>query len=194
MSERAEELHEAAVKAQHGVSMRPLTKREERFVLAYVRLAGDRYAALEEAGYASGNKESMRSAANKLLARPHVAHAISVSSGGAAPVKRVHHEAQRPEWATPIATSDEVLRFWTSTMRGETPPDRAKLRASEMLAKHLGLLVERGETAPPVIVNASSNDDGGGMRVTVQIIDNGRAPRSLLEGAAIDATPTGEGA
>lgn len=193
MNERAEELHEAAVKAQGGVPMRALSEREERFVLAFVRLAGDRYAALVEAGYATTNREAMRSQANKLLARPAVAHAISVASGGTTVVNRKHHEALRPEWAAPVATSDEVLRYWTDVMRGTVAPDRTKLRASELLAKHHGILVERGETAPPVIVNASS-EDGGGMRVVVQLIDNGRAPRALLEGAAVDATPTGEGA
>lgn len=182
-------LEKAKAATSSSASPRALSAQEARFAEAFVRLNGDGLAALREADYKMKSADSARSFLRKLMRRPQVAQAIAAMSDGAKLVRK-HREALTPDRAPDVASADEVLRCWTDLMRGVVPGDpaalRVQLRASENLARHLGLLVEKNEQAPPVIVNANAEGDGG-MRVSISFVDNGRAAPELLP-ASIDAT------
>lgn len=193
MTDASEKLEKAkAATSSRATPARAISEQEMRFASALVANGGDRLAALRESGYAVKDAATGGAMARKLLARPQVAQAIAAMTNGAQLVRK-HAEALRPEDAPPVASGDEVIRFWTDVMRGTVRTDaaqlRLQLRASENLARHLGILVEKNEQAPPVIVQSGD----GGMRVAISFVDNGRAPRELLP-ESIDATAGDEAA
>jgi hypothetical protein len=196
VSDDATKLEKAKAATKPSALSRACNEQEMRFAQAFVANGGDRIAALRTAGYDPKSKASGEAFARKLLGRPHVAQAIATISGNAALVAK-HVEAHRPEDAPPVATADELVRFWTDVVRMGEMKDpaamRVRLRASENLARHHGILVDKNEQAAPITINAnagsSSDAPSDGLHVSISFVDNGRGPR---EPAAIDATPKGD--
>ena len=180
MSGDATKLEKAKAATKPSALSRACNEQEMRFAQAFVANGGDRLAALRAAGYNPKDAASGGALARKLTGRPHVAQAIAALSGNAALVAK-HVEALRPEDAAPVASPDELERFWTDVMRGivtgEAPLLRVRIRASELLAQRHGML--EGKDITPVVVN---NSGDGGVSVKVEVVRNGRVP-------VIDATP-----
>lgn len=188
MADAKETLEKAKAAVKSTEPTRVCSEQEMRFAQAYVNLNGDGPAALKAAGYNTKTRESATAMVRKLRNRPHVAQAIAIASNGAKLIRK-HREALAPENAPDVATGDEVLRFLTDVMRGVAEGDAAKLRvqlrAAEHLARHHGIIVDRGETAPVVV---QTGGDEGGTRVILKLVENRRGPRELIEAGAIDTT------
>lgn len=186
MTDPAEKLESAKAALRSPTPARRASEQELLFAHAYVELAGDGPAALKAAGYRMTTRESEGAMVRKLKSRPHVAQAIAEATTDPSLIRK-HREALSPSHAPLVAGADEVRRFWTDVMRGTVKKDpaelRVMLRASENLARHLGILVEKNEQAPPVIVQGGD----GGMRVAISFVDNGRAPPEALP-ESIDAS------
>lgn len=187
MADAKNTLEKAKAALKAPAPERVCSEQEMRFAQAYVHHNGDGPRALKDAGYNMKTAASAAAMVRKLKQRPHVVQAIALASGGAKLVRK-HREALAPENASDVATGDEVLRFLTDVMRGVVDGDAAKirvqLRAAEHLARHHGIIVDRGETAPVVV----QTGDEGRVVVKLVTIDNGRAPRELLDAGAIDTT------
>lgn len=120
--------------------MDKLTEKQKRWIDYYVQ-TGNAAEAARLAGYKANSDKAYRNIGSENLAK----------LGDYLRVKLDAKEDER------IAKADEVLRFWTSVMRGEVIEEvvtgegiverraapRDRLKASEMLAKRYGLLTEK---------------------------------------------------
>jgi hypothetical protein len=98
-----------------------LNERQGRFVRAFIDNGGIAVAAAREAGYA--NPESN---ASRVLASPVVQTALAALRGA-------------DGTAEPVRTAEDVLAWWGSLVADPVTPLRERLRASEMIARSLGL-------------------------------------------------------
>ncbi len=137
-----------------------LNPRQEAFVLHFLRL-GEAYAAALEAGYAKSTaKEACYWVNPEALKNPDEKKRKKFKPELYEAIKEKTKELETPL----IADAEEVLRYFTSVMRGESkswvlartetgaevpiekPPDeKEKLKAAENLAKRLGLDSEEVE-------------------------------------------------
>lgn len=111
-----------------------LTMKEKLFVVAYFKNNYNGAQAVIEAGYATKNAKQM---AFQMLQRPHVKAAIAGLG------------QKRMDEVT--VSADYVLRKLIRTVEKAEQSDNysATLRGLELLAKHLGMFVERQEISGP---------------------------------------------
>ncbi|WNY26208.1 hypothetical protein MsAc7_17810 [Methanolapillus millepedarum] len=114
-----------------------ITEKQKKFAEYYVK-DGNATQAYKMAGYRSKNDQTAGSCAAKLLKKPLILHEID----------KIRQEIRKNR----IATAIELQEFWTEKMKYAEDP-RDQLKASELLAKALGMFRDNEPHAsPPIIV------------------------------------------
>lgn len=100
-----------------------MTEKQRRFVEAYAR-SGNATQAAKAAGY---SKNTAHSSGQRLLKN--------------AEIKKFLESLLEPEHEKSIATVTEIWAFWTNIMNSQNEKTVSKLKASELLARSLGLFL-----------------------------------------------------
>lgn len=100
-----------------------MTEKQRRFVEAYAR-SGNATQAAKAAGY---SKNTAHSSGQRLLKN--------------AEIKKFLESLLEPEHEKSIATVTEIREFWTDIMNSQNEKTVSKLKASELLARSLGLFL-----------------------------------------------------
>lgn len=120
---------------------RSLTGKQRRFVEAYCGEAGcNAVKAAKMAGY-GGDENSLRVIGSNNLTKVNIRKAI---------------EEERRKHFDP-ATVEEVLQYFTNTMRDENLEPRDRTKAAENLAKTLAMFVERHQVEANVDAKVNNN-------------------------------------
>lgn len=100
-----------------------MTEKQRRFVEAYAR-SGNATQAAKAAGYSG-----------------HTAHSSGQRLLKNAEIKKFLESLLEPEHEKSIATVTEIREFWTDIMNSQNEKTVSKLKASELLARSLGLFL-----------------------------------------------------
>jgi phage terminase small subunit len=131
-----------------------LTPKQRRFVGEYLTDRNAAQAAIR-AGYAHGDS------GRQLLAKLHVSAAIAEAMKAQA------------QWAG--IEADTVVEFWAEVMRDASQGTQQRLRASEFLAKYLGMFISRQEHSGP---------DGAPIEVELSDVEKGQRLMAIMQAAA----------
>ena len=135
--------------------MKPLTEKQEKFVLEYAK-TGNAMQAFKNSGYQYKNDNSAKVGASRLLTNDNIK----------ARLKELHEEQVNDS----IASIQEIKEFWTKVMRNEETEEvivtneagpykmmkdgslRDRLKAAELLGKTSGIFVDKVEVSGNVPV------------------------------------------
>jgi hypothetical protein len=157
----------------------PLNIRQQKFIACY---QGNGTAAARRAGY-KGDEHTLSQVAYENLRKPDIAEAIKAKN--------------KLDLDKCIADSDEVKSMWTDTMRKESVPIDARLRAGELLEKSRGGFIQvvehSGPGGVPIAVDAGIDMSHLGLDAITKLLGMTDVPKGGYRTGASNGNGNGNG-